>query len=125
MGRTATPPYPFLLPLNAQTRPPPIASGKVAMPGQTPTHTPMVDHGSRVRAKQQLERLVAEGRHTGIPESEPVPMTGGSAWSTAPAQPVPPVPQSRSPSLDGLTEEQRAVVQHLIDAGLLGSRSSQ
>ena len=126
--RTPTPPYPFLVPLAKQTRPPPIDSGKVAMTGQTPTHTPMAAHGSRVQAKQQLEHLVAVGRHSGIPESEPV-MTGGSASSTTPAPPVPPAPQpAPQPSgtcLDGLTLDQRAALQHLIDAGLLGSGRSQ
>ena len=95
-GRTATPPYPWLVSIQGQQNPAPIVPGRPMTNAQTPTDPEHVSLGSQAGALGFLRTLLAEGRHTGVLETEPLRRSRATGHTAMPPQPPPQAPQSRA-----------------------------
>ncbi len=95
-GRTATPPYPWLFPLEGQQNPAPIVPGRPVTNAQTPTDPEHVSLSSQAGALGFLRTLLAEGRHAGVLETEPLRRSRAAGQTAMPQQPPTAAPQSRA-----------------------------
>ncbi len=95
-GRTATPPYPWLVPIEGQQNPAPIVPGRPMTNAQTPTDPDHVSLGSQAGALGFLRTLLAEGRHTGVLETDSTRAFSRPSQTATPQPPPTAAPQSRA-----------------------------